>query len=166
MVHSACMHASLQLCPVLCDPMNCSLTCSSVHGILPGKNTGVSCHAHLQGIFRTQRSNLCLLHPLHWQECSLPLVPPGKPWHTVALKKSHGCHHCHHEDSRHPHSPGAVLGYTCLPQGLRRLLGQCVPRSWFSSIHSLLGLYLETLSSLLGVGHGMLMCFLFWPHGC
>ena len=30
-----CVHAkSLQLCPTLCDPMDCSLSDSSVHGIL------------------------------------------------------------------------------------------------------------------------------------
>ena len=28
-----------QLCPILCDPMNCSLPGSSVHGDSPGKNT-------------------------------------------------------------------------------------------------------------------------------
>ena len=33
----------------------------------PGKNTGVGCHALLQGIFLTQRSNSCLLH---WQVSS------------------------------------------------------------------------------------------------
>ena len=32
-----------------------------------GKNTGAGCHALLQGIFRTQGSNLCLLCLLHWQ---------------------------------------------------------------------------------------------------
>ena len=35
---------------------------SSVHGDCPGKNTGVSCHALLQGIFPTQGSNLGLPH--------------------------------------------------------------------------------------------------------
>ena len=30
-----------QLCPTLCDPMDCSLPGSSVHGDFPGKNTGV-----------------------------------------------------------------------------------------------------------------------------
>ena len=30
---------------------------SSVHGDSPGKNTGVGCHALLQGIFPTQGSN-------------------------------------------------------------------------------------------------------------
>ena len=44
----------------------------------PGKNTGVGCHALLQGIFLTQGSNPNLLCFLHWQARSLPLGPPGK----------------------------------------------------------------------------------------
>ena len=44
----------------------------------PDKNTGVGCHALLQGIFPTQGLNLHLLCLLHWQVGSLPLVPPGK----------------------------------------------------------------------------------------
>ena len=55
-----CMCAQLQ--PVLCTPVDCSLPGSSVHGDFPGKNTGVGCHALLQGIFPTQGWNLCLLH--------------------------------------------------------------------------------------------------------
>ena len=47
---------------------------------LLGKNTGVSCHLLLQGIFPSQRSNL---HLLHWQADSL-LAPPRKPT-TVLL---------------------------------------------------------------------------------
>ena len=39
----------------------------SVHGDSPGKNTGVGCHALIQGIFPTQGSNLHLLGLLHWQ---------------------------------------------------------------------------------------------------
>ena len=38
-----------QLCLTVCDPMDCSLPGSSVHGILQAKNTGVGCHSHLQG---------------------------------------------------------------------------------------------------------------------
>ena len=41
----------------LCDPVDCNLPGSSVHGESPGKNTGVNCHALLQGIFPTQGSN-------------------------------------------------------------------------------------------------------------
>ena len=44
-----------------------------------GKNTGVGCHALLQGVFLTQGQNLHLSRLLHWQAGSLPLVPPGKP---------------------------------------------------------------------------------------
>ena len=46
-----------QLCPTLCDPMDCSPPGCSVHGDSPGKNTGVGCHALLQGIFPTQGLN-------------------------------------------------------------------------------------------------------------
>ena len=53
-----------------------------------GKNTGMGCHAFLQGIFPTQESNQCLLRLLHWQASSLPLVPPGNrpPRHTLKKK--------------------------------------------------------------------------------
>ena len=61
-----------QLCPTLCNPMNCNPPDSFVHGDSPGKNTGVGYHALLQGIFPTQgwnpglpnctRSFYCLSH--------------------------------------------------------------------------------------------------------
>ena len=51
-----------QWCPTLYDPTDCSPPGSSVHGISPGKNTGVGCHSLLQGIFPTQGSNLDLPH--------------------------------------------------------------------------------------------------------
>ena len=51
-----------QSCPTLCDPMDCSLLGSSVHGDSLGKNTGVGCHDLLQGIFPTQGLNPGLPH--------------------------------------------------------------------------------------------------------
>ena len=40
-MQSTCMHAkSLRSCPTLCDPVDCSLPGSSVHGFSSGKNTG------------------------------------------------------------------------------------------------------------------------------
>ena len=51
-----------QSCLTIDDPMYYSPPGSSVHGDSPGKNTGVGCHAPLQGIFPTQRSNPDLLH--------------------------------------------------------------------------------------------------------
>ena len=62
--------------------MDCSPPGSSVHGI-PDKNTGVGCHALLQGNFPTQGWNPDLLCLLHWQVGSLPIVPPGKPGHSI-----------------------------------------------------------------------------------
>ena len=47
---------SLQSCLTLCNSMDCSPPGSSIHEDSPGKNTGVGCHALLQGIFPTQVS--------------------------------------------------------------------------------------------------------------
>ena len=66
----------LQSCLTLCNPMDCSPPGSYVQGDSPGKNTGVGCHAFLQGIFLTQGSNPPLLCLLHWQAGSLTPVPP------------------------------------------------------------------------------------------
>ena len=52
-------------CSVVSDsvqPMECSPPGSSVRGDFPGKNTGMDCHALLQGIFPTQGLNPGLLH--------------------------------------------------------------------------------------------------------
>ena len=49
-------------CLTLCNPMDWSLPGSSVLGDSPGKNSGVDCHALLQGIFPTQGSNPDLPH--------------------------------------------------------------------------------------------------------
>ena len=58
-----CVHAKLlQLCPTLCDPLDCSPPGSSVHGESLGRNTGVGYHSLLQGIFPTQGQNPGLLH--------------------------------------------------------------------------------------------------------
>ena len=78
---------SLQSCLTLCDAMDCSQLGSSVHADFPGKNTGMGCHAVLQGIFPTQGLNSHLLYFLHWQAGSLPLAPPGQtPWNTNNIK--------------------------------------------------------------------------------
>ena len=58
-----CMCAELlQLCPTLCDPMDCSPPGSSIHGDSTGQNIRVGCHALLHGIFPTQGSNPGLPH--------------------------------------------------------------------------------------------------------
>ena len=72
-----CCTSSL-LCLILCDPMDCSLPGSSVHGDSPGKNTGVGCHGLLQGLFPTQGSNPGLPHCMWILYC----LSHGKPKNT------------------------------------------------------------------------------------
>ena len=70
---------SLQSFPTLCDPMDCMPTRLLGPWDSPEKNTGVCCHALLQGFFQTWGSNPSLLHVLHWQVAFLPLMSLGKP---------------------------------------------------------------------------------------
>ena len=73
----AVLYLVTQLCPTLCDPTDWCPPGSSVHGDSPGKNTGVGCHAFLQGIFPTQGSKPGLPH------CSWILYHlnhQGSPW--------------------------------------------------------------------------------------
>ena len=51
---------SLRSYLILCNPMDCSLQGSPVHGDSTGKNTEMGCHALLQGTSLTQGLNLCL----------------------------------------------------------------------------------------------------------
>ena len=51
----------------------------------PGKNTGVGCHALLQGILPTQGLNLCLLHLQQWAGGFLTSAPPGKPFFSLEI---------------------------------------------------------------------------------
>ena len=69
-----CLHACsvAQFCLTLCDPMDCSPPCSSVHGILQSGEYWSG--FYLQGIFPAQGLNLCLLH---WQADFSPLSHLG-----------------------------------------------------------------------------------------
>ena len=60
--HSESESEVSQSCPTLCNPVDCSLPGSSLHGILHAKNTGVGCHFLFQVIFPTQGSNPGLLN--------------------------------------------------------------------------------------------------------
>ena len=89
-----CMDAkSLQLCPNLCDPMNCSLPDSSVRGILQARTLRVGCQALLQGIFLIQGLNLCFIMSPAMQVSSLPLAPAGKPHKLCGTAKNKNRRH-------------------------------------------------------------------------
>ena len=74
---------SLQLCPTLCDPVDCGLPGSSVHGILQARILEWVAMPFLQGIFPTQGSNS---HLMHWKADSLLLSHQGNSTGTQ------GCH--------------------------------------------------------------------------
>ena len=78
----------VQLC-LICQHMDYSQPGSSCHEDSPDKNTGVGCHAHLQGIFLIQGSNPHFLCLLHWQDRSFTAEPPGMPLRNTipSLKK-------------------------------------------------------------------------------
>ena len=90
----------VQSWPTLCNP--------NFNGDCPGKNTGVGCHAFLQGLISTHGSNLllllshfsrvrlCVTH--RWQPTRLP-----RPWDSQGKNTGVGCHflllglpHCRH----------------------------------------------------------------------
>ena len=77
------MYLVTQSCLTLCNPMDCNLPGFSVHGDSPGKNTGMDCHALLQGIFPIQGLNPVSLIVGRfftiWVKNSLPSEPPEKP---------------------------------------------------------------------------------------
>ena len=54
----------------------------------PGKNTGVGCHALLQGVFLNQGWNLHFLSLLRWQASPLPLSPPRKSYNKLGTFKT------------------------------------------------------------------------------
>ena len=64
--------------------MDCRLPGSSLHGILQARILDWVAMPSSRGIFPTQGSNPYLLH---WQMGSLGLVPPGKPYTDVTIKK-------------------------------------------------------------------------------
>ena len=68
----------LQSCLTLCDPMDCSLPGSPVHGLLQARILEWVATRSSRGIFPTQGLYPCLLGLLHWQADSLPLVSPQK----------------------------------------------------------------------------------------
>ena len=69
---------SLQSCPTLCNLVNCSPPAPSVHGILQARILEWVAMPFSRDL-PNSGSEPMSLSLLHWQECSLPLAPPGKP---------------------------------------------------------------------------------------
>ena len=73
------MAKSLQSCPTLCDPMDCSLPGSSVHGIIQAKILEWVAMPFSGESSLSSGWTHVSLSLLHWQVFLLPLPPPGKP---------------------------------------------------------------------------------------
>ena len=102
---SVCMHdKSLQSCPTLYNPMDCSPPDSSAHGI-PREEYWSGLPFLLQGIFLTLRSNPCLSYLLHWEVSSLPLAPPEKPIYMNVCM-------CNLTDIKHQHRWTYISAYS------------------------------------------------------
>ena len=77
-VRAAPVACALQSCLTLCDPIDCSLSGSSVHGILQARILEWIAIPSSRGSSEP-RDQTCISCLLHWQAGSLPLAPPGKP---------------------------------------------------------------------------------------
>ena len=95
-------------------PLFC-LQGSSVHWDSPGRNTGVGCHAFLQGIFPTQGSNPGLLHCRQILYCLSHKGSPRK-LHWVDYTFSRGSSGCRNPTNRGLLHCGWIL-YQCNYQG-------------------------------------------------
>ena len=122
---SLCVPAkSLQSCPTLCDPMDCSLPSRLLcPWDSPSKNTGVGCCAFLQGNLSDPGTEPQLFSLLHWQVDSLPLASPGKPTSSLLLLLLSRFSHvwlcatpetAAHQAPPSPDSPGKNTGVGCL----------------------------------------------------
>ena len=80
------VYVCTQLCLTLCNPMDCSPSGSSAHGIFQARILEWVAISSSRGIFSTQGLNPCLLCLLHWQAGSLPLHLLGSIGSTTRLE--------------------------------------------------------------------------------
>ena len=89
-----CVFSVTQLCASLCDPMDCSLPGSCVHGISQERILKWVAMLSPRGILLTQGWNLYLLH---WQADSSPLSHQGSP--RILIPKCLRASNCRGESS-------------------------------------------------------------------
>ena len=106
-----------QSCPTFCDLTDCSPPGSSVHGDSPGNNTGVGCHALLQGIFPTQGSNPRLPH------CRWSL-------HHLSHQGSPNFHICSHQNNS-----AETLWFGKMPTNNTRLIKMLPKKVYIQSLY-------------------------------
>ena len=112
----------LQSCLTLCDPMDCSLPGSSVHGIPQARILEWVAISFSWGASRPRDQTCVPLCVLHWQAGYLPRTPPGKLT-SIVVEVSQSC-----PTLRHPldHTVHGILQ-------ARILESVAFPFSWGSS---------------------------------
>ena len=83
-----CVWSCFKSCPTLCDPMDSSLSVSSVHGFLQARTLEWIARPTPTQSAIQEGSNFSFLCLLHWQMCCLTPVPLGKPTNTYIHTKS------------------------------------------------------------------------------
>ena len=78
---------SLESCPTLCDPMDCSQPGPSVHGLLQARILEWIVISSFRISSRPGDRTPHFLCLLHWRAGSLPVAPPGK----VKVKVTQSC---------------------------------------------------------------------------
>ena len=118
---NVCVSAkSFQLCPTLCDPMDCSLPGSSVHGILQARILEWVAMPSSRGSSWPRIEPESLVSPAV-QSGSLPLAPPGRPvwvhkgWLFKIICKT--LEMMHADGSHLAINAGRGLLLPCLPSG-------------------------------------------------
>ena len=82
MLHACCVYAkSLQLCPTLCDPLDCSPSGSSAHGILQARILEWVAMPSSRGSSQPMDQN-CISGGSCIAGGFFTAEPPGKPWCT------------------------------------------------------------------------------------
>ena len=121
----------LQSCPTLCGPVDHSLPGSPVHGIFPGKNTGVGCHFLPQGSSRPRDQTCVSYVHLQYHAGSLRLAPRGQPSEALVAISIKDIHpgDINTQDSSLDHSESIDKEGTsmllCLLRGKGRKIQEC-----------------------------------------
>ena len=125
-----------QLCPTLCDPMNCKPTRLLRPWDFPGKNTGMGHHFLLQKSFPTWGLNLCLLHYRQTlYHLSHQRSPPNRGFPAGSDSKESACNAgglgSVPELERSPgEGNGTPLQYSCLEHSMER-------GAWQTTVHGI-----------------------------
>ena len=86
--NTMCVCLLTQLCPTLCDPLDCSSPYSSFHGILQARLLEWVAISSSKGASQPRDQTHVSCISLHWQADSLPLIHLGSPSNTTIITQT------------------------------------------------------------------------------